>query len=272
MEKIRVQLDLLQQWFASHERVLIALSGGVDSCLVSYLARHFLGPDQAVAVISHSASLKSSDLEDARAFCAEHDIELEIVDAREIDDPNYASNPNNRCYFCKSALYTTLARLVKEKYPGYAVLNGNNFSDLGDYRPGLEAADEFRVLSPLAECRLSKQDIRALARHFGLSTWDKPASPCLSSRFPYGQPITVERLRQVEAGEVILNQYGFDDVRLRHFGKDARIEVPRHEVARLQGLFPEIRPRILALGFEECLIDEEGLISGKLNRALKDVR
>ncbi len=268
MDKIVVHLDLLKQWFARHQRVLIALSGGVDSCLVAHLARSFLGRSNAVAVISHSASLKASDLADARAFCVAHDIHLEVVDAREIDDPNYRANPGNRCYFCKTALYHTLKGLVEEKFAGYAVLNGNNYSDFGDHRPGLLAADEFRVLSPLAECSLQKEDIRRLARHLGLEVWDKPASPCLSSRFPYGQPITRAKLRQVEEGEQIMLEHGFRDVRLRHYGDEARLEVPAEQIARLRNCLPTLKPLILALGFDKCTIDEEGLVSGKLNRAL----
>ena len=268
MSDIHAQLKRLEAWFASIDHAMIALSGGVDSSVVTYLSRRFLGREGTLAVISNSASLKQRDLETARQFCDEHDIPLLEIDAREIDDPNYASNPVNRCYFCKTALYTSLQRLRTERYPGYRILNGNNFSDFGDYRPGLEAADEHRVRSPLADCGFSKADIRAMARHFQLSTWDKPASPCLSSRFPYGHHITVEKLRQVEAGEEVLAAYGFDNMRLRHYGDTARIEVPADQVARLQQHFDAISARIRDLGFERCEIDDEGLISGKLNRAL----
>ena len=266
--RMQEQLTRLEKWFEQIDRAMVALSGGVDSCLVSFLSRHFLGRDRSLAVISNSASLKNSDLETARQFCRANDIRLLEIDAREIEDPNYASNPVNRCYFCKSALYSAMGSLATARFPGYAVLNGNNFSDLGDYRPGLQAAGEFRVLSPLADCGLSKSDIRSLARHFRLSTWNKPASPCLSSRFPYGEAITHEKLRQVEEGENILAAYGFSNMRLRHYGKKARIEVPPDRLRELERLFPEIRLKIQQLGFEDCEIDLEGLVSGKLNRGV----
>jgi len=268
MPELQTQLDRLEEWFASIDKAMIALSGGVDSCLVTFLARHFLGRERTLAVISNSASLKKRDLDTARRFCEEHDISLLEIDAREIDDPNYASNPTNRCYYCKTALYTSMQRLRTERYPSYRILNGNNFSDFGDYRPGLEAAGEHRVLSPLADCGFSKADIRTMARHFQLATWDKPASPCLSSRFPYGHHITVEKLRQVEEGEELLAAYGFDNMRLRHYGDTARIEVPADQVARLREHFDAISGQLRDLGFERCEIDEEGLVSGKLNRVL----
>jgi uncharacterized protein len=223
-------------------------------------------------VISNSASLKSRDLEIAREFCTRYDINLEEIDAREMEDPNYQINPTNRCYFCKTALYTMLEDLIAERYPGYTMLNGTNFSDHGDYRPGLEAAREHRVRSPLSECELEKTDVRALARNLNLFTWDKPASPCLSSRFPYGETITLKKLRMVEDAENLLNDYGFDDIRVRHLGKQAKIEVPAPMIEQLKKIYEEIEPQILELGFESCSMDEEGLVSGKLNREIIHVR
>jgi uncharacterized protein len=258
----------LQRWFEQHPKVVVALSGGVDSCLVAFAARKYLGKENAVAVISDSASLKDRDLKDAEKFCSAYDIKLEIVDAREIDDPNYASNPIDRCYFCKSALYNELNRVIAEQFPDYDMLNGNNFSDLGDYRPGLKAAGEFHALSPLAECGFNKEDIRELSQHFDLFVWDKPASPCLSSRFPYGESITREKLRMVEDAEEVLFSYGFHMARVRHYGDMARIEVPSEQLNHLEESFNEINQKILAIGFKWCEIDKEGFVSGKLNRAL----
>ncbi len=265
-------LKRLESWFKSVEKVVIAFSGGVDSCLVVYLSRLYLGKENVIAVISNSASLKSRDMEIAKTFCSLYDINLEEIDAREIEDPNYQINPINRCYFCKTALYTMLEKLIAEHYPGYTILNGTNFSDQGDFRPGLEAATEHRVRSPLSDCELQKDDVRALARHFNLFTWDKPASPCLSSRFPYGETITLKKLRMVEDAENILNDYGFDDIRVRHFGNQAKIEVPANMLDKLKKIYVEIEPRILELGFETCSMDEEGLVSGKLNREIIHVR
>lgn len=268
MIKTEEHLASLKKWFEKQPRVLIAFSGGVDSCLVAYLARKWLGKEHAVAVISNSASLKSKDLDDARKFCSTYDIKLEIIDAHEIDDPNYATNPVNRCYYCKTALYDEIFHLANLKYPGYAILNGNNYSDLGDYRPGLEAAKEHEVLSPLSECKLVKPDIRAIAAHYDLFIWNKPASPCLSSRVPYGEPITREKLRMIEEAENILNDHGYEEVRVRFMGGDAKIEVPRAHVPELKKEIAEIAKKIKKIGFHAVTVDEEGLVSGKLNRAI----
>ncbi|MBR9998092.1 MAG: ATP-dependent sacrificial sulfur transferase LarE [Cyclobacteriaceae bacterium] len=262
----------LKNWFMDHSKVAIAFSGGVDSCLVVYLSRYFLGRENVIAVISNSASLKSRDLETARKFCQTYDVYLEEIDAREIEDPNYVINPVNRCYFCKSALYSMMDSMVAGKYPHHSILNGNNLTDQGDYRPGLEAAAEHRVKSPLAECGLEKSDVRALAKYFNLFTWDKPASPCLSSRFPYGETITLNKLRMVEDAENILNDFGYEDVRVRHYGKTAKIEVPANRIDRIKKHFGQIEPLILGIGFDQCTIDEEGLVSGKLNREIVYVR
>jgi uncharacterized protein len=269
IEKYLIRLD---NWYKTVDKAVIAFSGGVDSCLVVYLSRRYLGKENVMAVISNSASLKRRDLEIAREFCALYDINLEEIDAREIEDPNYQINPSNRCYFCKTALYTMLEELIAELYPGYTMLNGTNLSDRGDYRPGLEAATEHRVRSPLSDCELEKSDVRTLAKHFNLFTWDKPASPCLSSRFPYGETITLKKLRMVEDAEDLLNEYGFNDIRVRHLGTEARIEVPKPMIDKLKKLYQEIESQILKLGFESCSMDEEGLVSGKLNREIIYVR
>lgn len=268
LNKIQEHILNLQKWFQNQDKVIVALSGGVDSCLVAFLARKFLGKQNAISVISHSASLKARDLKDARNFCERYDIQLEVVDAKEIEDENYASNPINRCYFCKTALYSELVALIDQRFAGYKILNGNNYSDFGDYRPGLQAADEKEVLSPLAACQLTKEDIRDISRHYDLFVWDKPASPCLSSRFPYGEAITIQKLRMVEKAEELLYEEGFRDSRVRYFKKSAKIEVPASQVEQLKKKWNNIAGQITALGFEDCILDEEGLISGKLNRVL----
>lgn len=265
-------LKRIENWFAQRNKVLVAFSGGVDSCLVAYLARKYLGRENAIAVISKSPSLKKKDLDTAREFCKRYDIKLEEIVTNELENPDYQRNPINRCYFCKSTLYGDLEELIVTRHPDYDVLNGNNFSDVGDYRPGLKAARQYNVYSPLAECEVEKSEVRSLARHFELFTWDKPASPCLSSRFPYGETITIEKLRMVEDAENILNEYGFNDVRIRFINKSARIEVPSESLDKLRDVYAEIAPRIMHLGFRGCSIDEEGLISGKLNREIKHVR
>jgi len=260
-------LARLKAWFADCPGALVAFSGGVDSSLAAFLARHFLGKEYACAVISASASLKLSDLEEAKTFARRHDLHLRVITTDEISNPDYFRNPSNRCYYCKHTLYDELAGLRREK-PGWWVLNGTNADDFGDYRPGLRAADEFSVRSPLADCGLSKSDVRELAAHFTLECWDKPASPCLSSRVPYGEEITVKKLRQIEDAEAVLKAAGFPVSRVRHYGTKAKIEVARDSVRKLEAERKEIEQRIRSLGFEEIEFDEEGFVSGKLNRVL----
>ena len=231
-----------------------------------FLSHHFLG-DRALGCISVSPSLKRSDYQFAIDFCADKSIELRVVETQELLDEDYFSNPNNRCYFCKSHLYKTLA-LVQREYPTYTVLNGTNTDDLGDYRPGLQAANEHAILSPLVDCAIDKETVRKLALHFDLPNWQKPASPCLSSRVPYGQVITLDKLKQIEHAEQFLSTYQFSDVRVRHYGEEARIEVPHFEIDRLTTLLPIISEHFASLGFSSTRIDQEGLVSGKLNRAI----
>ena len=262
------KLAIVEKWFKTNcSKVIVAFSGGVDSCLVAFLSRKFLGKENALAVIADSPSLKRKDLEIAKSFCKEFDIDLEIIHTKELENPDYASNPIDRCYFCKFTLYDEL-KVIADKYPNTDILNGQNFDDLGDYRPGTKAAVEYKVLKPLADCKFTKSDIRDMALSFNLPTWDKPASPCLSSRIPYGQEVTIEKLRQIEEAEEMLNSLGFEEVRVRHFGDRAKVEVPSHQLERLKKHEKIIRKNIMNIGFDECEIDEEGLVSGKLNREI----
>jgi uncharacterized protein len=265
-------LTELKKWFSNHNGILTALSGGVDSCLVAWVARQSLPKEKSIAVIGDSPSLKRRDLATAIAFCDDNDIAYVIIHPGELNDPNYKVNPEDRCFWCKSNLYTEMTLLRNQSYPEFILVNGNNKSDLGDYRPGLQAAGKYNSFSPLAECGLTKDDIRALALEAGLKVWDKPASPCLSSRFPYGELITLEKLGQVEKAEDVLFTHGFLDARVRYCGEKARIEVPVHEKERLNGLIQNIQESFKQLGFVSTEIDEEGFVSGKLNRDLKSIK
>ena len=261
------KIKVLEQWFSGHSGTITAFSGGIDSAMVLYLSHFFLG-ERAIGCISISPSLKRKDYAEAVDFCEKYGIHLEIIETRETEDENYLSNPSNRCYFCKSHLYTDLS-LFKQQFPGYTLLNGTNQDDYSDYRPGIQAAREHQIQSPLADCGLKKEDVRELGRHFGLPNWNKPASPCLSSRVPYGDFITPYKLSQIEDAESLLNTFGFADVRVRHYGTEAKIEVPFGDIDRLIKYKSDIETAFKSIGFESCRVDEEGLVSGKLNRALK---
>lgn len=237
-------------------RVLVAFSGGVDSGLVAKVARDALGAD-ALAVISDAESLSRRELEGARAAAAEIAISLRVVATSELADPSYASNPVNRCYFCRSGLASELVKVARQE--GFPVIaDGLNASDLGDQRPGIRAMDEAGVWHPLVEFGLAKPDVRALARSLGLSFHDKPNNACLSSRIPHGTPITVEVLRRVEAAEGILRDRGFRQVRVRHHGDTARIEVLPEEIRRLEAIHRDVAAELRDLGYAVTQIDPMG--------------
>ena len=241
----------IEQWFKRHnQKVIVAFSGGVDSCLVTFLSNKFLGKENTLAVISASPSLKQTDLDIAKKFCLENDINLDIIKTNEIEDPDYYTNPVNRCYFCKTNLYNEL-NIIAKRFPGTAILNGQNFEDFGDYRPGIKAANEFNVFTPLADCNFSKNDIREAAELFNLPTWDKPASPCLSSRIPYGEEVTIQKLRQIEEAENYLNDLGFNEARVRHYNNVAKIEVPKERLNNIFRIEKEIKMKIIEIGFSD---------------------
>lgn len=269
-QHLQNKIQLLEQWFSERKGSIVAFSGGIDSTLVLFLARKFQGKQNAIGVISNSESLKNKDFELAKDFCKTFDIQLEIIKTEELTDERYNQNPENRCYFCKEHLFHDL-QIIKNKYPEFEVLSGTNYDDLGDYRPGLQAAAKYKVLSPMVDCNLTKDELRQIAKHFELPNWDKPASPCLSSRIPYNHQITREKLQQVEDAENILNDFGFKDVRVRHYGSYGQIEVQKGELENLLLVEDEVLSKIKKTGFAELRIDKEGLVSGKLNRMLKNV-
>jgi uncharacterized protein len=246
----------------------VAFSGGVDSSLALAVAARALPKDRVLAVTSNNETYLPSELDLARELVESLGVEHLVVNTRELDNPNYASNPTNRCYFCKSTLYSDLARLAEEK--GYAcVVDGANKDDEGDYRPGRKAAKELGVVSVLSEAGVTKAEVRELAKHLDLPTWDKPALACLSSRFPYGQEITPEKLSQVARAEEFLRREGFRQVRLRHHGEIARLEVGPEELERAFAMREEISAELLDAGFLYVTLDLAGYRPGSLNAALK---
>lgn len=247
---------------------VVAYSGGVDSSVVLAIARAELG-ERALAVIGRSATYAEGELSQALAQARALGIEPRVIATAELDDPRFVNNPSNRCYFCKGELYERLVVVAREEGLG-AVLDGTNADDLADHRPGRRAAEERSVRSPLAECGLTKADVRALAAQLGLPSADKPAMPCLSSRFPYGTRITEAQLAQVEAGEAWLREQGFRDVRLRHHGTVARLELESRELTRLveEPLRTACVAHFKSLGFAYVALDLQGFRSGSLNETL----
>ncbi len=261
------KLILLKDWFKNHEGTVTAFSGGVDSSLVLYVSNLVLD-ENAIGLISNSESLKLKDFEIATSFCKKHHITLEVIKTDELNDPNYTSNPSNRCFFCKNHLYEAMIDIIQEKYSNYTILNGTNLDDLGDYRPGLQAANIHNIKSPLVELKITKKEVIEMANELGLETANKPPSPCLSSRIPYGTVVNSERLKQIENAEYLLNDFGFNQVRVRNNGDEASIEVPISEMEKLVENFEHISIGIRNLGFKKIRIDKEGFVSGKLNRVL----
>ncbi|HVC33119.1 MAG TPA: ATP-dependent sacrificial sulfur transferase LarE [Chloroflexota bacterium] len=249
--------------------VLVAYSGGIDSAFLLAIATETLGPDRVLAVTGVSESLAPYERNDAadvaRQIGAPH-LELKT---NELADENYASNPTNRCYYCKAELFTHLAVLAEQRSLAW-VADGSNADDRGDHRPGMQAGHEHGVRSPLQEAGLTKAEIRFFSKERGLPIWDKPAAPCLSSRIPYGQRVTAKKLQQIGQAELYLRQLGFRNLRVRHHESIARIEVPRADMPRLldAGMVDDIVRHLRGLGFQYVTLDLQGFRSGSLNEAL----
>jgi pyridinium-3,5-biscarboxylic acid mononucleotide sulfurtransferase len=265
---IELQLTQLRQLFSEMGRAVIAYSGGIDSTLVAKVAYDVLG-ELALAVTAKSPSLLPEELEEAIEIAAAIGIRHQIIETHELENPNYASNPIDRCYFCKSELHDSLKPIATQfGYP--YVIDGVNADDLQDYRPGIQAAKERGVRSPLAELGIDKLTVRELAQYLGLANWNKPAQPCLSSRFPYGEAIDLAKLQRVGRAEIYLRKLGFDRVRVRSQGDTARIELPPTQIRQfaIDCDFPALVAAFQSFGFIYVTLDLEGYVSGKLNREL----
>ncbi|MEM6867352.1 MAG: ATP-dependent sacrificial sulfur transferase LarE [Cyanobacteria bacterium P01_C01_bin.121] len=262
------KLAQLQAIFREMDRALVAYSGGIDSTLVAKVAWDVLG-DKALAVTANSPSLMPEDFEDAKTQAVHMGIAHKVVETHEMDNEQYTSNPVNRCYFCKSELHDTLRPLASKL--GYAyVVDGLNADDLQDYRPGIKAAKERGVRSPLAEVGITKLEVRELSKQLDLPWWDKPSQPCLSSRFPYGELITTEKLHRVGRAERYMRDLGYRNLRVRSDGDTARIELMPEEISGFVSKvdLPALVEAFQAFGFTYVTLDLEGYKSGKLNRVL----
>jgi uncharacterized protein len=258
----------LISWLRDQRRIAIGYSGGVDSAYLATVAVAALGPDDVLAVIGRSASYPDSQWRTARDVAEQIGLPVLEIETDELNDPRYAANPTNRCYFCKTELWSRLVPVARER--GFTVVaDGTNADDLSDHRPGAAAAREHDVRSPLADLGFSKAEIREYSRARGLPTWQQPSSPCLSSRLPYGTPVTVGRLRRVEAAEAALRSIGIrGDLRVRHFGERARVELNASELAEWSTIDAAARivDAVVGAGYEEVEIDPRAFRSGALNR------
>lgn len=265
------KLAQLQAIFREMDRALVAYSGGIDSTLVAKVAHDVLGAS-ALAVTANSPSLMPEDFIDAKSQAAAMGIAHQVVETHEMENEQYTANPVNRCYFCKSELHDTLRPLADQLGYPY-VVDGLNADDLQDYRPGIAAAKERGVRSPLAEVGITKLEVRELSKQLGLPWWDKPSQPCLSSRFPYGELITTAKLHRVGRAERYMRDLGYRNLRVRSDGETARIELMPEEIQEFVTKInlPALVEAFQKLGFTYVTLDLEGYRSGKLNRVLSAV-
>jgi pyridinium-3,5-biscarboxylic acid mononucleotide sulfurtransferase len=262
--------ERLRKIFRDLESVIVAYSGGVDSSYVAYIANAELGA-RAVCITGQSASLPAYQREEIAGVVERFGFQHEIIQTEELENPGYRANNADRCFFCKDELYTKLEAIARSR--GITnIVDGSTVDDLGDYRPGRQAATQHAVRSPLIEVGLSKSEVRELSRSVRLPTWDKPASPCLSSRIAYGTTVTIERLSKVDRGEEILREFGFREFRVRHHDQLVRLEIAPAEMDRVlrKELIEELARRFRELGFKYVTLDLQGFRSGSMNEVLPE--
>jgi len=259
------KLDDLENWFEGKNKVMIALSGGVDSALVAYAAYQKLG-DSAIAVTADYKTLSVEELQTAKQICSEIGIKQLLLDYDELENPEFIKNDSNRCFHCRLELGDHLIDLAK-KHNVKIIVDGTNLDDLGDYRPGIEALKQNDIKSPLVETNFSKSEIRDVAKSVGLSVFDKPSNSCLASRIPWGQRVTAERLTRIELGETIVKQLtNVKQVRVRDYDGSAKIEVDKDMISVFDsGILKQITEKLKMIGFSTVEIDQEGYKPGKIN-------
>jgi uncharacterized protein len=274
----------LKSFIRSYKKVIVAFSGGIDSYLVLKATLDSLGPENTLAVTGDSPSLKETERTQTIALSQEIGAKQVFISTDEIDNPDYSSNPSNRCFFCKDELFSKLdAFRTDMKFD--VILDGTNSDDLNEYRPGFKATEKHSVISPLAELQISKKEIRDIAKELKLKIWNKPSTPCLASRVPYGQDVTRQKLKQIEDAEEIINKYGFTDFRVRHFEfeqklaegitrkmKLAKIDITRTEIEKFfnSRILEHVDEKIKNLGYDYVTIDAGGLKSGSMNLFLEN--
>ncbi|MFA4967280.1 MAG: ATP-dependent sacrificial sulfur transferase LarE [Candidatus Margulisiibacteriota bacterium] len=265
------KLDILKDILKDMKSVLVAYSGGVDSAYLLKIAVDTLDNDKVLAVTASSETYPDHEKKEARELCEKLGAKAMVIETREFDDPNFRSNPKDRCYYCKKELFSKLTAIMKENNLAF-IIDGSNADDLNDFRPGAKAKKELGVRSPLQEAELTKEEIRSSAKAVGLSNWDKPSSACLASRIPYGTEIVPEVLQRIEKAEDYLRSLGFKQLRVRHHDKLARIEIESHEIPVIMkgNMMGKINKKFDELGYIYVTLDLKGYRTGSLNEAINE--